>query len=141
MVEFKGEMVIKEKLSCKSCGKIVRKDTRTGYCASCFHSNIDNIKSEYNSLRWKSGISKKHNWSFRGAILSDEEIKEFNNKLNCEICGCDFSKSKKCLDHCHETGVYRGALCVQCNAALGKLGDDLDLVIARLQAYKSNMKK
>ena len=131
-------MVVTEKSSCKSCGKIVRKHTVTEYCASCFHANKDNVKTQYNALRWKSGISKKHNWAFRGAIISDKEIEDFNNEIHCGICGCDFSKSKKCLDHCHETGVYRGALCVQCNAALGKLGDDIDLVIARLQAYKAN---
>jgi hypothetical protein len=133
-------MVIQEKLICKSCSTTVRKDTKTGYCASCFHLNTDNIKSEYNSARWKSGVSKKHHWSFRGAILSDQEIDYFNSQTQCGICDCDFTESKKCLDHCHETGVYRGALCVQCNAALGKLGDNLDLVIARLQAYKANMK-
>jgi Zn finger protein HypA/HybF involved in hydrogenase expression len=129
-------MVIQEKLTCKSCGKNVRKDTLTGYCASCFHSNTDNIKKTYNALRWESGISKKHNWRFRGAIISDKEVKDFNSQSNCGICGIDFSLAKKCLDHCHETGVYRGALCVQCNTSLGKLGDDLDLVIARLQTYK-----
>lgn len=134
-------MVIAEKLSCKSCGKSVRNDTVTGYCASCFHANKDDVKKQYNAARWKSGISKKHNWAFRGAILSDKEIDSFNKETKCGICGNDFVNSKKCLDHCHETGIYRGALCVQCNAALGKLGDDIDLVIARLQSYKANKVK
>ena len=28
-------------------------------------------------------------------------------------------------DHCHKTGLKRGALCGCCNAAIGMLGEDL----------------
>jgi len=133
-------MNIIEKLSCHSCKRNIRSHTKTGYCASCFHANVDGIKTEYNVNRWQSGDAKKTHWAFRGAILTNEEIDNFNNQSECGICGCDFTKSKKCLDHCHDTGAYRGALCLQCNAALGKLGDDLTLVIARLQSYKDRVK-
>ena len=133
-------MVKNQALTCKSCEKKIRRDTRTGYCAKCFHQNIDGIKSNYNSTRWKSGEAKKSHWAFRGAILTDAEIKAFNGQSHCEICGDDFELTTKCLDHCHETGSYRGALCRQCNAALGKLGDNLSLVIARLQSYKNKVK-
>jgi len=30
------------------------------------------------------------------------------------------------LDHCHETGEFRGWLCKQCNTGLGNLGDNLE---------------
>lgn len=47
---------------------------------------------------------------------------------NCECCGLVFEKTGMnvpCLDHCHETGAFRGWLCFRCNTAIGKLGDNL----------------
>lgn len=38
------------------------------------------------------------------------------------------------VDHCHETGRVRGVLCFNCNSAIGKLGDDPDIV-RRAAAY------
>lgn len=129
------------KQTCKACGTSVRSDTKSGYCAKCFHQNTDGVKSAYNASRWVSGEAKRSHWSFRGAVLTEVEISAFNQECKCGLCETPFTEAKKCLDHCHETGRYRGALCVQCNAALGKLGDDLDVVIARLQRYKSESKK
>jgi len=41
----------------------------------------------------------------------------------CECCGRT-SKRHLALDHCHETGVFRGWLCFDCNTGVGKLGDN-----------------
>lgn len=45
----------------------------------------------------------------------------------CAICGYDERsgslKPKLHLDHCHETGKFRGWLCIRCNNALGFVGD------------------
>ncbi|MEW2577839.1 endonuclease VII domain-containing protein [Streptomyces syringium] len=38
------------------------------------------------------------------------------------------------VDHCHGTGKVRGVLCFNCNSALGKLDDDMD-VMRRAIAY------
>lgn len=38
------------------------------------------------------------------------------------------------VDHCHEAGRVRGVLCFNCNSAIGKLGDDPD-VLRRAIAY------
>lgn len=40
----------------------------------------------------------------------------------CGICGV---KQSDVLDHDRQTGKFRGGLCRQCNAALGKLGDNI----------------
>jgi hypothetical protein len=49
---------------------------------------------------------------------------------SCERCGnseYDSYGNKKalCVDHCHETGKFRGWLCVKCNSGIGLLGDTL----------------
>ena len=40
----------------------------------------------------------------------------------CDLCGR--SGRRMVLDHCHETGRFRGWICHKCNIALGALGDD-----------------
>ena len=43
----------------------------------------------------------------------------------CEACnGPPNGARGLVLDHCHETGAFRGWLCNSCNLALGKLGDN-----------------
>ncbi len=52
----------------------------------------------------------------------------------CECCGDAPSGryTSLCLDHCHETGKFRGYLCFKCNTAIGKLGDDFEGVLNAL---------
>ena len=53
----------------------------------------------------------------------------------CEICLKEIHLSRStgkprndsaAIDHCHDTGKIRGMICVQCNRAVGHLGDDLE---------------
>lgn len=50
------------------------------------------------------------------------------------ICCICLTGPAEHVDHCHETGRVRGVLCFNCNSAIGKLGDDPD-VIRRAIAY------
>lgn len=45
----------------------------------------------------------------------------------CFICGV-VPETTLCVDHCHETGRVRGLLCHPCNTALGKFGDDPEIL-------------
>jgi hypothetical protein len=45
----------------------------------------------------------------------------------CEICG-EPSKRRLDFDHDHYTGEFRGWICWRCNAVLGKVKDDTDLL-------------
>lgn len=45
----------------------------------------------------------------------------------CAICGTDKPGgrfNRFCVDHSHKTGMVRGILCNDCNAAIGFLGDN-----------------
>jgi hypothetical protein len=45
----------------------------------------------------------------------------------CAVCR---EPQPNCLDHCHETGAFRGVLCRKCNAGLGQFRDDPALLRA-----------
>jgi hypothetical protein len=120
---------------CSGCNKQFKKKSKTGYCATCFHKNVDNVKSNYNSDRWISGQSKRSHWKHRGITLFEEEIERHNEVHECDFCNKPLL-DYRALDHCHSTGRYRGTLCRECNTGLGKLGDDLDLILERLLRYR-----
>lgn len=42
----------------------------------------------------------------------------------CDNCGK--TNLRLSLDHCHDTGVFRGWLCQPCNTSIGVLGDDIE---------------
>lgn len=109
-------------MSCKNCNYKLGSTNKTGYCTSCFDNNVDSIKS-------------KSYWKIAGAILTEEDVQRHNDTTSCDLCDKQFTNDKV-LDHCHNTGKYRGTLCRQCNTSLGKLGDDLDLIIKKLKEYK-----
>lgn len=52
---------------------------------------------------------------------------------NPGVCQCCLKETRELVvDHCHDTGRFRGWLCRNCNSGIGKLGDNSDGV---LRAY------
>lgn len=47
---------------------------------------------------------------------------------HCECCGRDFASTGKApaIDHDHDTGAFRGWLCLYCNLGIGQLGDSVE---------------
>jgi hypothetical protein len=63
----------------------------------------------------------------QGGELNDNEKEEIIDKLMNSIC--DMCHQKKpfrelCIDHDHQSGKYRGVICLGCNTALGILESD-----------------
>jgi hypothetical protein len=54
---------------------------------------------------------------------------------SCECCKKPVYRNWQ-LDHCHDTGDFRGWLCKQCNTGLGNLGDNLDSLILAVEYLK-----
>ena len=62
------------------------------------------------------------------------KVREQDGK--CAICGeppPGIGKHGLKLDHNHETGQYRGALCHKCNVALGVLRENPELFLAAIE--------
>ena len=61
------------------------------------------------------------NWTKRG-IISDDYFELYKHHMsinNCQLCNVVFDdtiKNQRCLDHDHDTGLYRKTLCRSCNA-------------------------
>lgn len=68
-------------------------------------------------------LAKTHGYSPCRAEVSDMLAADTGA---CHICGATEVELPKALfmDHCHETGKFRGWLCAECNWMLGKAGDD-----------------
>ena len=60
-------------------------------------------------------------WKKRG-VISEDYNKLYENHMNinnCELCNVEFDNivhnNKRCLDHDHNTGLYRQTICHKCN--------------------------
>ena len=69
---------------------------------------------------------KISSWKHQG-LICDDYISLYDYYLNCKNCEeCDVElqignavKNKRCLDHDHETGLFRNILCNSCNLKRG----------------------
>ena len=121
----------------ESCNRELAPQNKSGFCTPCQRDNVDGIKTKMFQEYNQTFEGKRVVWRNRGANVTDQDFAEFEKQTTCQWCGTDFESRKKCLDHDHKTGEYRGALCHTCNTALGQLGDDLDLIEQRLKKYKN----
>lgn len=63
-----------------------------------------------------------------------------NKPDNCQCCGKE--TKNLVVDHCHNTGNFRGWLCRNCNSGIGKLGDtESGLLRALMYLQKSKVPK
>ena len=91
------------------------------------------VKKEYDAERYKEKQDCMR-WSHieKTYGLSKEEWMDMFNAQGgcCALCGTHQKEFKNSLhtDHCHETGKVRGLLCVKCNTALGRLGDNKESI-------------
>ena len=94
-------------------------------------------------LNYRRSACKK--CSNEAAILTGKLKLEVGEKPNvCDCCNRVVNQlvynSKIVLDHCHDTGFFRGWICYACNQGIGKLGDNLEGVVkAVLYLSKNNV--
>ncbi|WP_425457694.1 endonuclease VII domain-containing protein [Catellatospora sichuanensis] len=98
---------------------------KTRECASCREERDD--FSRTSSYCRPCVVLRKRAETLSRYGLSLEDFNRIVEKLDrrCPICQEDPSLLKKgwAIDHCHETGAFRGIICTRCNAGIGGLGD------------------
>lgn len=87
--------------------------------------------SAYKNKRRDAVLKNKY-----GITLNEYEQMCADQNNRCKLCK-QYPSNDRILhvDHCHETGRVRGALCAQCNWYMGKIDRDPD-IINRIIEYK-----
>src|SRR3990167_9559366 len=100
------------------------------------------MKGRFHSLETRKKMSdnrKKENNSFwKGGLTYLQKLENIAGRKRpelCEICG---KKGKICFDHNHETGKFRGWICVKCNIALGMSEDNPEILNKLIKYIEKN---
>ena len=93
----------------------------------------------------KKEMTRKHRLCRKyGITLGDFDSMLATQGGRCAICRKlpeETRRKQLCVDHCHVTGKVRGLLCVACNLAIGRLGDNVEgLRVALLYLEGKNIK-
>lgn len=68
-------------------------------------------------------------------------VPSLDTPYSCDCCKKNIFTTKTIqLDHCHETGQFRGWLCKECNISMGNLGDNV-IGLTRAIAYMNKTEK
>ena len=69
---------------------------------------------------------------------------EIGKTFQCPICKRTkqiWHKNQVCLDHNHETGEIRGYICGDCNASIGRIGEDIEILERAILWLKGIIRK
>ena len=87
------------------------------------------VAHKYRWLRGKREARREQLLKQYGMTLRDyDALLKWQGGV-CAICKRPEMERNQslCVDHCHETGIVRGLLCVRCNQTCGRLEEDPDL--------------
>lgn len=85
--------------------------------------SLERSRKRCESAEYKRRLRKDHYaWRLAKYGLTLEAY-ERDASNGCHICA---SRDSLQVDHCHDTGLYRGILCGKCNKALGLFNDNLN---------------
>jgi hypothetical protein len=130
--------------------KLSNPDKIREQAAAYYAQNKERIQ-EYRKVRRAAGLNDtsgtrnsryKHKY---GITLAEYEAMVSKQHGLCAICHqeevtktADGRVASLCVDHCHKTGTVRGLLCRSCNAGLGKLKDDKQLLLNAIRYLDGN---
>lgn len=113
--------------------KFCNRDCTTRWWAN--DPTVKERKREYTKRLWREDPEKMRAYAREYYFWAQYRItpEQRANLIakGCEICG---KKSKNIfIDHEHESGKMRGALCANCNSGLGHFMEDADLLLAAIK--------
>jgi hypothetical protein len=134
----------------KKCTKCLQVLPETEFYAdNTRRSGSSRLMSHYrycnlNSAKSKSNAFTKHFGFCQGTAVYRKNNHGTEHRppegTPCAVCSRPMTYTRgadlMCFDHDPTTDTFRGWICQQCNTGIGKLGDDLDLIIHRLHQYK-----
>ena len=123
-------MVVPILKNCAYCGEEFIDNTRNHSKKSCCERCRDLLWLRENDLHTKHRL-RFNNVLSHGGNLNDEEKEEIIKKLEIGICDLCHKKTPfrwLCIDHDHNTGQYRGVICISCNTFIGFLENHTDLL-------------
>lgn len=69
-----------------------------------------------------------------GIESKDFQVALFEQNGVCKICKNPPEDGRAlAIDHCHDTGKFRGLLCRKCNSAIGLLGHDIEVLSSAIK--------
>ena len=72
------------------------------------------------------------------APLTKSQLKEYKRATKCHICFKPFDEKRKVRDHCHYTGLYRGAAHSSCNLQY-KIPNYIPVIFHNLPGYDAHL--
>ena len=96
------------------------------------HENAEKIKEKNAAVYKTSG--RKHHLKKYGLTPEQYDLMLAQQKGGCASCGSPPGQRALHVDHCHDTNIVRGLLCLGCNTALGALKED-PLRMRALETY------
>jgi hypothetical protein len=104
-------------------------------------SNLDECINDFvTKLTKLSQEIKKELSDNISMVMTDNDVLDFDNATECYICKKAFdADDKKCRDHDHRTGEYRGATHNNCNINYNFKNLKLPVFIHNLKGYDSHL--
>ncbi len=99
-------------------------------------SRLSNVGKSHPGVKGSKNVNWKGGIDARTRVAYAPRPKP----LQCEICGCFGSDFKKglCLDHDHSNNKFRGWICTRCNAALGMVKDNIEILQTMIDYLTKN---
>lgn len=144
---------------CKTCLRALpltaeyfeKNNTKAGFRPVCKECSSAVRREQYKDRYYPGKYADVSKHSYKSAkgwiyLTNDQRATMFeSSSKRCEICfealNSPFSGERSTrgqLDHCHETGRFRGWLCTQCNVGIGSFKDNVRLLQRAIEYLKSN---
>lgn len=143
LAKAKGDKFYQTGKPCRRCGSTGLRYAVCGRCCACQRERNRTYSAQYTREYKRAQCKKFHDANPEYELLRGRRRAGLPSPTRpdvgvCECCGAkreDLDRSLS-LDHCRETGIFRGWLCGGCNLSIGKLGDTVEGVQQALDYLK-----